>query len=187
MKTSNAEVVPFADVIQSGRICPPRYFAAPHHVDSPCGIDGIIVDRYSLYCTGKKAIIYCVTTAHAEAVVSRFRAAGIEAATVLGNQNDTERTANIEQFRFGDLMVLVTVRVLLDCRWPEVDAVIIATPTNSRNLFNQQVASGLAPRFAADMPQLTSDQRRAAIAASDKPTALIIDVAGNCLRLGIPA
>jgi len=192
----NTQTQPFRQLFEEGRICPARFYCMPpadidpsleQIVTSFTGIGHNIVAAYSSHCAGKKAVVYCATVMHAEAVAAAFNASGIPAAAVLGGQNNAERTANIERFQFGDLLVLTNVGVLLtDFRRPEVDAVIMADPTQSSTKYLQQVAAALAPRFAQGMPTLTSDQRRAAIEASSKPFAIVLDLAGNLLRHGIP-
>ena len=175
---------PFKQLIEDGRVCQPKFYVTADefhdlHIGSP-------IDQYRKQCDGKKAIVFCITVEHAEHTCALFENAGIHAATLLSSQNQAERTANIERFRSGDLKVLVNVAMLLTgIRWPEVDAVIIANPTRSRTKFMQQVSIGLTPRFPEGQRTLTSDQRRDAIAASDKPHATIIDLAGNVLRLGL--
>jgi hypothetical protein len=182
---NNPATITLAKMVEEGRICAPRFFCPEITFDGPSGIDGLIVERYRQLCEGKKAIVFCNTVEHAEHTAARFIAAGIPATTVLGSHNHAVREADTERFRKGEMLVLVTVTVLMDARWPEVDAVIIAAPTASRTKFFSQVSCALTPRFTTGMPQLTSDQRRASIAASDKPDAIVLDVAGNCLRLGV--
>jgi len=175
------------DLIDAGYLVQPTFYCPPlppADFDSH-GIDSIIVDRYRERCDGKKAIVFCVNQAHAQMTAERFNAAGIAAATILGTHTPRERDEIEARFRRGDLQVLVSVTVLLDSRWPEVDAVIMADPTRSQTKFTQQVSTALRPRHAAGMPTTTAEQRRASIAASGKPKAMILDVVGNCLRLGI--
>lgn len=175
------------DLIDAGYLVQPTFFspALPPVDFNKSGIDSIIVDRYRERCAGKKAIVFCVTQAHAEVTAERFTAAGIATATILGTHSKPERDQITERFRNGDLQVLISVTILLDAAWPEVDVVIMAAPTRSRAYFAQQVSTALRPRYAAGMPTDDAEQRRAAIAASGKPKALILDVAGNSLRLGI--
>lgn len=187
-----------ASLIESGRLCPWQLFVPQPTVNSPVSSgDGYVPEAleqwvkvayipevYRKHCSGKKAIVFCTSVDHAEQVAAEFTSAGYPAAAVLGTQNKAERTANLERFRSGDLLVLTTVHALLDEHMPEADAVILAAPTSSKLRLRQQSIVAMKPRFPAHMPTLTSDQRVAAIAASDKPTAMILDIAGNFLRLG---
>ncbi len=53
-------------------------------------------------------------------------------------------------------------------------------------MFLQQVGRGLRPVYALSWPLDTVEQRLAAIAASAKPVAIVLDHVGNTLRHGFP-
>lgn len=187
---SRLATVPFDQYVAEGRLVPLRIFCPQlptHEISEPgySGLNAIVVDPYAKYCAGKKAIVFCVSVEHAEVTAAAFTAAGVSAAAVLGNQNHAERTANIERYQYGDLLVLTTVHVLLDSPMCQTDAVIIAAPTRSLSMYHQMVAASARPRYPAGMPIDTDEQRPAAIAASDKTEAIVLDLAGNCLRLGL--
>lgn len=181
--------ITMADMIDQGWLVPPTYLS-PREEDVEtvvCGIGHTIVNPYIQYCTGKRAIVFCGTVEHCEVVNAAFINARVPAASVLAMQNRAERDANIERFKAGDLMVLTTCNVLIDSKMPEVDVVIVANPTGSKAKYHRYVASALVPRVTPDERLApTAEERRAAIAASNKPVAMILDVAGNVLRLGTP-
>jgi hypothetical protein len=195
--------ISMADMIEQGYLVPPTYImpaALPDMDLAQSGIAHYLVNPYLRHCEGKRAIVFCNSATQCEMVTAEFVNHGIPAAAVLAKQNHGERTANIERFKAGDLMVLTSCNVLLDssARMPEVDVVIIATQTNSPSRYTSFVAAAMHPRPEPRQPgessvdynnrlmQRTVADRRASIAASDKPRALILDVVGNGLRLGFP-
>lgn len=194
--------VTMADLIDQGWLTPVKYIAPAVADDVPLtmtsGIGHTIVNPYLQYAHGKRAIVFCSSVEHCEHVVGAFINAGVTAATVLASQNNAEREANIERFQQGSLMVLATCNVLLESNLPEAEVVIVATPTASRSRYHRFVASAVVPvpeprregesrpEYETRMANRTRDQRLMDIARSKKPFALILDVAGNVLRLGMP-
>lgn len=61
---------------------------------------------------------------------------------------------------------------------PGIQAVTVFRPTKSRSLAEQMKGRGCRPLRGIFTPDMDADQRRAAIAASEKPTCLIIDLVG---------
>lgn len=186
----STQIQPFRRLIEEGCICAPRFYCQQPSLE-PIGVgyNGIcstIIEPYLRLCSGKKAIVFCATAAHAEATAAAFNAREIPAATILGIHSKPKRDEIVERFYRGELLVLVNVTVLLaDFGRPETDAVIMADPTHSRGKYFNQVAAALTPRIADGTPVDTAEQRRAAIEASDKPYGIVIDVAGNVMRHGL--
>ena len=69
---------------------------------------------------------------------------------------------------------------------PAADVAILDRKTESLAKYLQMCGRVLRPLYAAGWPQDTAEQRRAAIAASDKPTAKVIDIVRNWERHGLP-
>ena len=178
------------DLIQRGALAAFRYYAPPSKFDPArarvrCGdyvradllqqvdeapIVGDVVAEYQKHAAGKRAIVYCVSRAHAQHVAAAFAAAGIAAAAVDGETAPEERRAAVRQFRAGKL------RVLCNCELfgegfdvPALDAVILARPTKSLTLFLQQ-----ATRAMRIDP------------ANPGKEAIIIDHVGNVFEHGLP-
>jgi hypothetical protein len=182
---SNIATATFDSLVQEGYLVPARVFMpAPKYDFMESGIKSTIVDRYTSICLGKKALVLASTVGHAEAIAASFCAAGIAAAALLARHSHAERRQMLAHLETGELKVLVTVNAMLDECHPVFDAVIIANPTNSVGKFRKQMVSAMHPRWPEGMQRFSADQRRAAIAASDKPDCMIIDVAENCLRHG---
>jgi hypothetical protein len=195
------ESVTMAALIDQGYLTPVKYMASPINLDDVppgVGIAQRIVAPYLKYSNGKRAIVFCNTAEHCEMVAAEFTNAGVPAAAVLASQNRAERDVNIERFQHGSLMVLTTCQVLLDTKLPEVEVVIVAKPTASHTMFGRFVSAAVTPapeprregesrpEYETRLANRTRDQRVMDIARSKKPFAMILDVAGNVLRLGMP-
>ena len=103
-------------------------------------IVGDAVAEYRKRADGLRALAFCCTVRHAEAVAARFAAAGIPAAHVDGAMDHDLRRERIAAFRRGELLVLANVDLLttgFDC--PEIDALIFLRPTQSLALYMQMV------------------------------------------------
>lgn len=159
--------------------------AAAMHASS--SIVGDAVDAYLKHCPGKLCICFAVDIEHAREITRKYLAAGVMASMLSGSHSETERAAVLGQFARGDLRVLVNVDLFGEgFDVPGVEVVQMCRPTASFSLFTQQVGRALrvavAPEVARGWAEMGADARRAAIAASAKPRALILDHVGNMLR-----
>ena len=129
-------------------------------------VTGDAITHYQRIAAARPAIAFCCNVNHAITVSDAFNAAGISAATLLGNT--TDRDALIARFAAGELQVLVTVDVVsegFDC--PGAAVAILLRPTQSEGLYLQQVGRVLRP-------------------APGKAAAIILDHVGNVHRHGFP-
>lgn len=167
-----------ASLIELGYLVPPRLYIRPavleHELHAPA-----VVEAYKSTCAGKRVIVYVNTVVHAEFLAAQFNAAGIMAYTLLARDNHAVRTAAMESFNAGTCMVLITINI--DLSPSTADGVIIATPHNSARRYEHQIVSAMRPRFAHSQ-EGTDAMRRASIAASDKPVAMVLDLADNWQR-----
>jgi superfamily II DNA or RNA helicase len=129
-------------------------------------VTGDAIAHYRKLADGQQAIAFCCSIDHANSVCSAFTAAGISAATLLGN------TANRDQivaaFGAGTLQILVTVDVVSEgFDIPAASCAILLRPTQSLGLYLQQVGRVLRP-------------------APGKSHALVLDHVGNVARHGFP-
>jgi superfamily II DNA/RNA helicase len=86
----------------------------------------------------------------------------------------------IARFKSGALQILVNVGVATEgFDAPGVGCVVMARPTKSRSLYAQMVGRGTRPSPGVPDRHDNPEDRRAAIAASDKPHCMVIDFAGN--------
>jgi superfamily II DNA or RNA helicase len=175
-----------ADLMAAGYLTPVKIYAPPQVADlsgirTRAGdyandqaaaamtrptVTGDAISHYQRIAAGQPAIAFCCNVNHATTVCDAFNAAGISAATLLGNT--TDRDALVARFAAGELQVLVTVDVVsegFDC--PGAAVAILLRPTQSEGLYLQQVGRVLRP-------------------APGKAAAIILDHVGNVHRHGFP-
>ena len=114
-----------------------------------------------------KTLIFCVDRAHARAVTDQFLEAGHRFVYQDGNTPLSERAQNKRDFHDGSILGVVSIgTMIMGIDW-DVRCLVWARPTKSEILYIQGTGRVLRP-------------------APDKPWALILDHAGNSLRLGLP-
>jgi len=175
-----------ADLISAGFLSPARIYAPPvvadltglrrragdYAVDQAATamdrptVTGDAIGHYQRLAQGQRAIAFCCSIDHASHVAASFNAAGIPAATLLGNTPD--RDAVVAAFDAGSVQVLVTVDVVSEgFDIPAASCAILLRPTQSLGLYLQQVGRVLRP-------------------APGKQAAVILDHVGNVHRHGFP-
>ena len=116
---------------------------------------------------GRQTIAYAVSVRHAQNLVRVFREADTPAELMLGDTPLDERASTIENFRNGNLQVLVNVAVATEgFDLPDASCVVLARPTESLALYLQMVGRGLRPKDGGDC--------------------IILDLAGNSMKHGLP-
>jgi superfamily II DNA or RNA helicase len=166
----------------------PKLRAAVHASNK---IVGDVVENYQRIAPGKRAIVFAVDVEAAGDIARAMRAAGIAAEVVHGKTEDTVRTRILQQFRSGQVTVLVNVDLFGEgFDVPACEVVIMVRKTESFSLFAQQFGRALRVMVSRELAErwgdFTDAQRLAYIAASDKPRAIIIDHVGNVPRHGVP-
>lgn len=154
-------------------------------------IVGDVVQHYLRLARGKLGVTFAVDVESATQIAVAFNAAGVPAEVVSAKTPDAERAATLRRFKNRELLQLVNVDLFGEgFDMPAIEVVSFARPTESFSLYCQQFGRALRlmldARAAALHNHLTNEQRRSAIAASEKPVALIIDHVGNVLRHGLP-
>ncbi|KIO24974.1 hypothetical protein M407DRAFT_25721 [Tulasnella calospora MUT 4182] len=92
----------------------------------------------------KSTLVFCVNISHVKAVTAVFREAGVDARYITGSTPVVERKELLDGFRRGEFPVLVNCAILTEgADVPNIDCVIIARPTRSRNLFAQIIGRGM--------------------------------------------
>lgn len=156
---------------------------------APKTLSAIPVPEWSSYLVGlgktpRRAIVFTVSVAQAEACCNIFNRVvpGI-AEWVCGATEIQERTEILDRFKCGKTPVVCNCGILTEgFDAPPTEVIFMARPTKSRSLYSQCVGRSTRP-----LPDLvdglaTADERKAAIAASDKKRARIIDFCGNSGR-----
>lgn len=103
-----------------------------------------LYDTVKRYADGKKGITYAIDIKHAEHIAAHYRSHGICAVAISSKTNAEERCQLIEDFRRGEIQVLVNVDLFgegFDC--PDVEFIQLARPTLSLAKFLQQVGRGM--------------------------------------------
>lgn len=176
-----------ADLIDMGRLSGLRVYAPPgvdvsgiHTrmgdfvrdellavVDKP-KILGDAVLHYRKLAAGRRAIAFCISVEHARHVADEFMKAGFCAVSVDGTMDRSVRKGIINDFKAGTIKVLTSCDLIsegFDC--PAIEVGISLRPTQSQGLWRQQVGRCLR-------------------AFEGKEQAIILDHAGNSIRLGVP-
>lgn len=136
--------------------------------DRPNVMTGGVLDFWQKHASERQTIVYAVTVTHAENLARIFNEAGIPAATMLGDTPPSERADLLEQFKAGNLKVLVNVAVATEgFDLPDANCVVMARPTMSLALYLQMVGRGRRPK-------------------ADGGDCLILDLAGNVETHGRP-
>ena len=91
-----------------------------------------------------KALVFCVSVAHAEFMTAWLNKAGLPAACVVGTTASEERRRAPQRLMSGELCALVTVDLYNEgVDLPMVDTLLLLRPTQSPVLFQQQIGRGL--------------------------------------------
>ncbi|KFY05141.1 hypothetical protein O988_00230 [Pseudogymnoascus sp. VKM F-3808] len=92
----------------------------------------------------KSTLVFCVDLAHIAGLTKAFRDRGVDARFVTGDTPKTERSATLDAFRAGEFPVLVNCGVFTEgTDVPNIDCVLLARPTKSRNLLVQMIGRGM--------------------------------------------
>jgi len=105
----------------------------------------LVVDgtRHTALVDGRPSIVFAADVAHGEALATMFRKAGVRAANVHGSMALDTRREILDQFKQGQLEVLVNCQLLLEgIDIPPIAAVVMARPTQSSLLYSQALGRG---------------------------------------------
>ncbi|NJL43553.1 MAG: DEAD/DEAH box helicase [Pseudanabaena sp. SU_2_4] len=130
-------------------------------------VAGRAIDAYLKHAVGKRCVVFAINIDHAKAIAASYQEAGIAAEHIDSETPTKERRAILARFRSGTTKVLTNVNLFTEgFDLPEIEVVQLCRPTQSVALHLQMVGRGLRPKSTGK--------------------ALILDHAGNCLRLGGP-
>lgn len=108
-------------------------------------INDITVRSWLAKADGRKSTLaFCVDLEHVAGLTKQFRKHGIEAQFVTGDTPKSERSARLDDFKSGKFPVLVNCGVFTEgTDIPNIDCVLLARPTKSRNLLVQMIGRGM--------------------------------------------
>lgn len=131
-------------------------------------ITGEIVGNYRKYADYKQTIVFCISIDHAKVIYHLFKVLGYKAAILHSKLDKKERDLAVEQFRNKEIQLLISVDIISEgFDVPSCECVMLLRPTKSLALYMQQVGRGLRTY-------------------EGKKKAIILDMAGNCFRFGLP-
>lgn len=154
-------------------------------------IVGDVVDHYLRIAKGKRGITFATDVETAHQIAEKFNQAGVPAKAVSADTPDTDRYDAVQDLASGKLLQLVNVDLFGEgVDVPAVEVVSFARPTESLSLHIQQAGRALRlllPKSDHEIwESISAEERKARIAMSEKPHAIIIDHVGNIVRHGLP-
>lgn len=146
--------------------------------------NNLIVQKYKQYAEGKQNIVFCVDVEHAMDVCETFQNAGYSAEFVVGDENlCPDRKGVIRRFKEGKTQILTNVMICTaGFDHPYIGCVTLACPTKSLTKYMQQLGRGTRTLPGVINGLNTPEERLAAIAASDKPNCVILDIVDTTTR-----
>ncbi|KAM7185033.1 P-loop containing nucleoside triphosphate hydrolase protein [Rhypophila sp. PSN 637] len=108
-------------------------------------INGIAIRAWNAKAAGRKStLVFCVDINHVVSMTKRFRHYGFDARYVTGETPIKERAERLDAFKRGDFPVLVNCGVFTEgTDIPNIDCILLARPTKSRNLLIQMIGRGM--------------------------------------------
>lgn len=92
----------------------------------------------------QSTLVFCVDHEHLRCLADMFRKHGIDAKSVTGVTDTAVRDARIEDFKQARFPVLLNCGVFTEgTDIPNIDCILIARPTRSRNLLIQMIGRGM--------------------------------------------
>lgn len=92
----------------------------------------------------KSTLVFCVDLAHVASLTAIFRHHGIDAQFITGDTDAKVRKTRLEAFKAGKYPVLINCGIFTEgTDIPNIDCVVLARPTKSRNLLVQMMGRGL--------------------------------------------
>jgi len=92
----------------------------------------------------KSTLVFCVDLDHVARLTSMFRKHGIDAQYITGLTRKHIRAERLEAFKNGEFPVLLNCGVFTEgTDMPNIDCILLARPTKSRNLLVQMVGRGM--------------------------------------------
>lgn len=143
-------------------------------------ITGDAVGHYEQTCKGQPAIVFCATVKHTEEVAQEFRNRGYKFYAIDGTTDDDIRKRILNGLADGSVQGVCSCDLISEgTDVPAATAAVLLRSTGSLSLFLQQIGRVLRPVYADGYDLKTKEGRLAAIAASEKPFAFVLDHVGN--------
>jgi len=159
-------------------------YGLPEHT-----LDNIPPDGWAEYLAAlnkepRRGLVFTVTVDQAEGLAKLLRMAHPKLAeSVCATTPPETRTEIFSRFKSGETSLVVNVGICTEgYNNPGVQTIFIARPTKSRSLYMQMIGRSTRPLPGLVDGLDTAEERKAAIAASAKPWARLVDFSGNTGR-----
>jgi hypothetical protein len=107
----------------------------------------LVIDEWQRLASdarSSRALVFCVSVAHARFMTEKFNRAGLPAVCVVGTTDADERRRAPQRLHDREICALVTVDLYNEgVDLPTVDTLLLLRPTQSPVLFQQQIGRGL--------------------------------------------
>ena len=109
------------------------------------GTNELTVRAWLARAQGRKStLVFCADVAHVIGLTNMFRKHGVDARFITGNTAKTDRSERLHDFKNRKFPVLLNCGVFTEgTDIPNIDCVLLARPTRSRNLLVQMVGRGM--------------------------------------------
>lgn len=135
------------------------------------------INAWKEIAEGRPTIVFCAGVEHAHHAAELWRQAGYTAAALDGETDTWTRIGTLEQFRAGRLDVLTNCGLFTEgMDAPKCACVVHLRPTKSWNLYVQMTGRGLRPLSGIVDGYEKPQERRKAIAESEKPDCIVLDL-----------
>lgn len=136
----------------------------------------------------RRAVLFASNIDTATEMLGAFRKHGYVAELVTGDTDEDVRWRVFDRLEAGEVNVIIAVDVISEgTDFPALEVAIMARATASFIVFRQQLGRVLRPLMTPQYAAARNrEERLAAIAASPKPIAYLIDHVGNFTRHGPP-
>ncbi|RMZ87109.1 hypothetical protein DV736_g5670, partial [Chaetothyriales sp. CBS 134916] len=92
----------------------------------------------------KSTLVFCVDVNHVKDLASTFRRHGVDARYITGTTKKRDRSTLLQQFKDRIFPILINCAVFTEgTDMPNIDCVLLARPTKSRNLLVQMIGRGM--------------------------------------------
>lgn len=132
-----------------------------------------------------RILVFATGVDHTIHITDMLNSIGETAVCVHSKMSAGQRAAALHAHATGQARWMVNNNVLTTgYDDPEIDCIIMLRPTASPGLWVQMLGRGTRPLYADGYNLFTTTGRLEAIAAGDKQNCLVLDFAGNTMRLG---
>jgi hypothetical protein len=137
----------------------------------------VAFNRWKLIAEDRPTIAFCVDVPHAHHSAELWRQAGYTAEAIDGKMLPGRRQGIIRDFKAGRVQVITNCAVLTEgADFPTCSCVVHLRPTKSWSLYSQMCGRAIRALKGVLDGLETAQERIAAIAASGKPDAIILDM-----------